>query len=144
MWNTEQCERLALEEQLLARYMSGFGFYDRTGNAYVQGWCTTNGGNNYALRLCLPPDFPYDEPKLWVVSPQTLWLHGNRGTVNSLGTSHAFHVYGNDSGYVNICHTSDWDASITIVKVLLKGILWCEAYDGHLRTGQDLADFLNG
>ena len=31
---------------------------------------------------------------------------------------------------------------MTLVGVFLKGILWIEAYEAHLRTGRDLASFL--
>jgi len=145
MWTYDQQRRLALEGKLLERYQPDFQFYDPTGDTYIQGWIQTNGGNRYQLRAQLDDGFPYTEPDLFVVNPKTLWLQGGRGTVNSLGVSHAFHVLGTGTdGCVQICHIRDWDASITLVKVLLMGILWCEAYDAHLRTGQDICDFLKG
>ena len=143
MWNPEQRRRLAFEEKLVARYMPDSRLYDRTGNTYIDGGARTSGGaNRYRLRICLPSSFPYGKPGLYVISPHPVWMRRRRRTLNSLGTSHAFHVNKNGGGYLNICHTRDWDASMTCVQVLLKGILWLEAYEGHLRTGRDLADFL--
>ena len=146
MWNYDQQRRLALEEKLLERYHPDFRFYNPTGDTYIQGWIQTNGSNRYKLCVRIDDDFPYSRPELFVVSPKTLWLYGGRGTINALESpSHAFHMLGtNADGCVEICHIRDWDASITLVKVILMGILWCEAYDAHLRTGQDVCDFLNG
>ncbi len=145
MWDRSQRERLAVEEKLFDHYAPNFCFYNRTGDTYIEGWAnTSDGSSRFKLRLALPPDFPYDEPDLYVVSPSMLWMHGNRGTINDLGTSHAFHVYDNGCDWVKICHSADWDASLTCLKVIIKGHLWLEGYLSHLRTGQDIADFLNG
>jgi len=145
MWSRSQRERLAMEEKLLAHHASNFHFYNRTGDTYIEGWANTSEGDSrFKLRLELPPDFPYDKPGLYVVDPSVLWMYGHRGRINDLGTSHAFHVHDNGGGYVKICHTEDWDASITCVKILIKGHLWLEAYVSHLRTGEDIASFLRG
>ncbi len=145
MWDRSQRERLAVEEKLFDRYAPNFRFYDRTGDTYIEGWAnTSNGSSRFKLRLEISTEFPYDEPDLYVVSPRTLCRYGNRGSINDLGTSHAFHVYSNGRGWVKICHSSDWEASMTCLKVIIKGHLWLEAYLSHLRTGRDIADFLNG
>jgi len=60
-----------------------------------------------------------------------------------MGATHAFHTHENDRGScVKICYTDEWDASMTLALVFLRGLLWCEAYEHHLRTGRDLAEFL--
>jgi hypothetical protein len=48
------------------------------------------------------------------------------------------------SGEVQICHWRDnrWHAGITLDKVLLKGLLWLEAYEQHLTTGQPIDGFV--
>ena len=146
MWNYDQRRRLALEEKLIDRHFPNFRFYDPTGDTHVKGWVHTNGHSRYELLVQLDSQFPYTRPELYVVHPKTLWLHGGTGTINSLTPpSHAFHFLGtNDDGCIEVCHIRNWDASITLVKVLLMGVLWCEAYDAHLLTGQDVCDFLNG
>ena len=139
----EQCQRLAIEEKLLARYTPDFRFYNKTGDAYIDGWVMTSGGANwYRLWVGVPPEYPYSPPHLYVGHPHPLWMCGYQRTINSLGTSHAFHVLDNPNGWVKICHTEYWDASLTCLKILLKGVMWLEAYEAHLRTGQNIADFL--
>ncbi|MBL7223901.1 MAG: hypothetical protein ISS72_08610 [Candidatus Brocadiae bacterium] len=143
MWNADQRHRLAFEEKLVARYMPDFRFYDRTGHTYIDGWARTSGGaNRYRLRITLPARYPYAKPQLYVISPRPMWMRGGRRTVNSLGTSHAFHCNNNGGGPVHVCYAGTWAASMTCVTVLLRGLLWLEAYEGHLRTGRNLADFL--
>ena len=143
MWDTEQRQRLAYEEQLIKHYMPHLRVYDRSGDTYIAGRTTTSGQHHeYKLRILLPSDYPYEEPDLLV--DHTLWLKDRSQTINSMGISHNYHVLGSDeSDSVRICHTEDWNASLTCLKVALKGILWLEAYEAHLRTGQPIADFLN-
>jgi len=142
-WSIEQQQRLAFDEKLIELYMSGFAFHDKTGNTYVEGDARTNSGNMYKGRLCLPPNYPDEEPALYVVNPHTLWMFGNHGTINAMGTSHAFHVYDNGpDSCVKICHTIDWEPSMTCVKVLQKLHLWLEAYESHLRTGRSIDECL--
>jgi len=140
----EQCRRLATEDKLLKRYMPNCHFFNRMENTYIEGLFQTSEKRNcYTLRLTLPSDFPYQEPDLYVVNPQILWQYGRKETVNSAGTSHAFHTYDNGaSGYVKICHTGHWHSGVTCIKVILKGIIWLEAYEAHFRTGKNLAHFL--
>lgn len=139
----EQCQRLAVEAKLLAKYMPNFRFYEPRGNTYVEGWARTQGGKAFKLKVVLPPDYPYAKPRLYVLDPVQLPRYGARGTVNDVGISHSFHTFDNGpDGCVQICHTRDWDASLTLLKVLLKGVVWLEAYSAHLRTGRDIADYL--
>jgi hypothetical protein len=70
-------------------------------------------------------------------------MYDGTKTMNSLGVSHAYHVYGTGAnGFVQICHTNDWDPSCTCVMALLRGALWAEAYEHHLRTGQTINQYL--
>lgn len=142
MWTSTQRQRLAFERALLATKMPQFSFHDPFGRTYVGGWAATNSGAQYYLKLDLSPAYPHARPNLYVTCPSTLQQYGGRGTVNAVGTSHAFHVYDNHGGCVQICHFLEWDASKTCLLVLLKGHLWLEAYHAHLRTGRDLAEFL--
>lgn len=143
-WTLAQCQRLALEAKLLQRYMPDFRFRDPKGAAFVEGWTRTRDGENYRLMVDLPPNYPYSKPRLYVASPKTLRTHDGSGSINAQGTSHRFHTRDNGpGGMVRICHSGSWDPSRTIVQVVLKGILWCEAYATYLRTGEDIADVLN-
>jgi hypothetical protein len=48
------------------------------------------------------------------------------------------------SGAVQICHWRDdrWHSGITFDKVMLKVIVWLEAYEQHLSTGDSIASFV--
>ena len=141
MWDADQRSRLAFETKLLAQKMPHFQFYDLSGSTYVSGWAHTTSGMQYQLKLKLPSHYPDGQPKLYVLSPWTLRKYDG-GSINSEGSSHAFHTYSNEYGCVQICHTRDWHAGMTCLLVLEKAHLWLEAYHGHLRTGRDLAEFL--
>lgn len=143
MSNSLDYQRVFIETQAIAQFFSQFEICDLMGDPYFLGWVYTSSGGMYKLHLQLLQDFPYRAPVLYVVSPWTLWMHGHRKTINSLGDSHAYHVRDNgNTGCVKICHTYRWDASITCLKVLCKGYLWCEAYEAHLATGNTIAYYL--
>ena len=144
MRTREQCRRLAIDEKLVKKYVPDFRFYDKTGNTYVEGRVTPNGTlSRNRLRLDIPPDYPHSKPALYGTSPVILRKHGGRGKLNDEGVSHRFHTLGTGhGGCVKICTVGDWDASLTCVKLLIMGVLWLEAYQAHLRTGKDIADFL--
>jgi len=138
--------RWGVEKDLLRLYMWAFVVRDLAdGGAEVEGWAQTSGGQNrYSGRLVLSPNFPYEEPKLYVTSPNPMWMHGWQKTVNSLGLSGAFRTRTNGpNGCVQICHTDLWDASMTCVLVLEKLHLWLEAYEAHLRSGKEIMDYLH-
>jgi hypothetical protein len=124
--------------------MPGFRFHDKTGDTYIEGWVTLNGTwIRNRLRLDIPPAYPNSQPRLFVTSPVILRKYRGRGKINDEGISHSFHTLGTGhGGCVEICTVGDWDASITCVKLLIMGVMWLEAYQAHLRTGKDIADFL--
>ncbi|MGV7223638.1 MAG: hypothetical protein ACQ9MH_19185 [Nitrospinales bacterium] len=120
--------------------------YGLSGEYYFSGWQTTSHRNRFKLRLGIPPYYPDNVPSLFVTSPHTLRSYRGRATINSQGTSHAYHTMSNGTdGCVKICHfdSAMWDASKTCVAVFMKGILWLEAYEMHLRTGEDIATILS-
>ena len=144
MWSPSQRDRLYLERQLLARELSQFSLHLDDDIAYVIGWQgTSRRSKRYQLVLVLPEYYPNEKPELFVTSPRVLQRHGSWGTVNDMGTSHAFHTLDNGpGGCVHICHDDGgWEASKTCVSVLMKGVCWLEAYEAHLATGRNIADF---
>ena len=145
MWSRVQQYRLAFERQILAQELPHFCFHSMRGDTYISGWQSTSSDyRNYQLKLVLGCGYPDVMPKLYVVSPITLRTYKNRATINSMGLSHRFHVLGTGlGGCVEICHTKPtlWDPTMTCVAVLMKGIVWLEAYDAHRRTGEDICEF---
>ena len=66
--------------------------------------------------------------------------------VNSHGTSHSMQTLQNGSnGEVQICHwrQSRWHSGITLNKVMIKVMLWFEAFEQHLSTGQPIDNFVS-
>ncbi len=144
MWTPKQQYRLAFERKLLEADMPQYQFYNHVGDTYVEGTPTlTSGAGRFRLRAELPSSYPLERPRLYVWAPRVLRKRGKPRTVNALGRSHAFHTQDNHvSGVVQICYADTWDPSMCLITVFLRGMLWLEAYEAHLRTGRDLAEFL--
>jgi hypothetical protein len=135
-----------LEHQILQREgFTQFGvYYDKTDSYYTAGTATSSSGRHYRLFSSIPPGFPAQRPLLYVTDPNPLLMRD--GTAMSrLGVSHAMHTLTpHSAGWVQICHWRDnrWHSGIVLQKVYLKAMLWIEAYEQHLATGADLADFV--
>lgn len=138
--------RWKMEVTLVHKYFPGFTFHNRFGQRYVTGWVTpSRGSRSYRLRSDAPPRFPYQRPRLFVISPVILWKYGGRERINDSPGSHSFHAGGTGpDGCCEICHVDDWDASVSLVKVLWMGALWLEAYAMHLACGDDIDTCLEG
>jgi len=139
--------RLDFEKPIMRLEMPQFRLFQFGDDCYFSGWQTTaTMQRQYELKLVMPSWYPDQMPSLYVTSPLILYKYNNRKTVNDDTVSHAFHTMGNGPlGCVQICHYNNesWDASKTCVGVFTKGILWLEAYEGHLKTGRNIADILN-
>ena len=147
MWTMAQRERVVLEHRLLHQEgLTQFGvYYDRARDRYdVLGTALTNAGNAYELWSPIPLGFPDSRPSLYVLRPNPL-RDALGGTVNSVGLSHKMHTLeSGPQGMVQICHWRGdrWHAGITLSKVLIKGLLWLEAYEQHIATGQPIDSFV--
>ena len=126
--------------------MSQFKIYDdQNGGYYLFGHHRTNSNNSYTLWSPIPYGFPNSRPHLYIRSPNPLYAFERSITVNSLGVSHRMHTLGNGpDGEVQICHWRDdrWHSGITFNKVMIKAMLWLEAYEQHLSTGHDIDEFV--
>jgi hypothetical protein len=147
MWTLQQRQRLGLEHQILQNEgFTQFGVYHRASDDtyYASGIATSNSGRSYSLWMPIPPGYPTQRPQLYLSEPSPLRM-ANGAAMSSLGVSHAMHTLTpHASGYVQICHWRDarWHAGIVLQKVFLKAMIWIEAYEQHLSTGRDLADFV--
>jgi hypothetical protein len=144
VWAAWQRERLAVERSLLRSRMPDFQFYQLTGPTYVHGWWESNQRRQYCIQINLPPGYPDECPNTYVTSPSPLL--GHRGTpMESHGTSHAMHTWETDvKGTVQICTVRPeyWSATYSIEQLLVKAMLWITAYEGHVRTGRNIDQFL--
>ncbi len=142
-------DRLILENQVLERDgLSQFQVYKNQADEsyYLWGVHRTNAGNAYTIWSPIPPRYPYERPPVYVQDPNPLPGYGYGGFVNSLGpVSHAMHTLSNGpKGEVQICHWRDdrWHSGITLNKVMIKVVLWLEAYEQYLATGKNISEFM--
>lgn len=147
MWTLAQRQRLAAEHQILQQQgFLQFGVYHQPAHDsyYASGLATSNSGRGYSLWMPIPSGFPTERPPLYILDPHPVLTADGRA-VSSLGVSHAMHTLEpHSSGYVQICHwrAARWHAGIVLQKVFLKAHVWIEAYEQHLATGRDLAEFV--
>jgi hypothetical protein len=145
MWASSQQLRLALEKKILERRLPQFQFHDPKGGTYVSGVAPLPSAVlDLTLKCVVPRSYPDEMPRLFVTWPVILWKYNHCGTVNSEGTSHAFHTLWNGpGGVVQICHfkPEQWHSGRSLLGVLVKGLWWARAYEEHLRTGKPLCDY---
>lgn len=147
MWTSTQRTRLALEHQLLQVHeFTQFSVYHHAaGDTYsASGYASSNAGYRYHLYISIPAGFPTQRPEMYVTEPNPLLMTGGV-RINSLGVSHRMHALTPHAcGWVQICHWRDnrWHSGIYLHQVFLKGLIWIEAYEQHISTGRDLADFV--
>ena len=141
-------ERLILENKILENDgMPQFHVYcDPNGSSYsLRGTHTTNSGNTYDIWSPIPDYYPESRPPIYVSRPNPLRAYQYGNTVNSFGISHSMHTLSNGpSGEVQICHWRDdrWHSGITLNKVMIKTMIWFEAYEQHFSTGNPINDFV--
>lgn len=138
--------RLLIELKHIMKIFKQFKLYQSKDGIYFIGWYITTTGIQYLLKLIVSENYPDERPKLYVVSPKTLWQYEGMATINNVEVSHAFHTLSNDSqGHIQICHFSSesWHAGCTCVGVMKKAQLWCEAHVEHLSTGLSIDAIIN-
>ena len=144
-WTKKQRIRLAVEKKILASKAPGFHFYEHTraDKTYVAGPVKTSDGHKYELKVLLGPKFPDEMPSLLLTSPDKATKYGG-GLIVDEGLSHRFHSRGEGTGgHLELCHCdeSTWDPHRTILSILLKGAIWCEAHCRHLKSGINIAKY---
>ncbi|RKY10541.1 MAG: hypothetical protein DRP56_00665 [Planctomycetota bacterium] len=97
------------------------------------------GGTDYIFRMFLPESFPYDTPNLLLVSPKDLPGYQNDKPLSQIGCSHNFHLNGKIDDGISICYnSSSWKPDSCISLLVLKAILWCDAYNKYLKDGKSI------
>ena len=134
---------LMMKHQHVMKYFPDWTFrWENDEQAYFAGWINSNSGRRYQLRLELNPQVPEIHPELFVWHPKILPSVPS-GTINE-SPGHTTHTLSsNHDGRVQICYasSSDWDASVSLTLPLLRGVLWIEGYESHLRTGRPICEF---
>ncbi|XP_028405093.1 uncharacterized protein LOC114527594 [Dendronephthya gigantea] len=142
-WTPGQRNRLAMEKNILEKYFPGrVQWIEPQGDTKVEVSLNTNNGHQYRVRIYLKAadgstsDFPNSVAYMVVCSspkPMPKW-----------GVDAYNHTLGYRDNFVKICHYrgSCWTDHSTLYEVAVKGRIWLEAYEGHLRTGKRLSEFL--
>lgn len=105
---------------------------------YLKMVAITNSKNIYTLRVDLD-QFPESIPKVFV----TKMLKSKSGR-DLDSPSHEMHTLSSEYGFTRICHygNSSWTPNVALNKVYLKCRVWLEAYEAHLKTGENLCEYL--
>lgn len=137
-------QRLQFETSILERYFPRKYKFENLylANELLDVGVKTQSGKVYRLNIRLKPDYPNSLPEVYVVFPLPLRRHN--GTEID-GASHELHTLSNDDEKIQICHfkRENWNPNQSLYKIILKGRIWLEAYEGHLRTGKPIDDYLN-
>ncbi|CAH3029843.1 unnamed protein product, partial [Porites evermanni] len=142
-WSATQQKRLGFEKNLLEKYFRNIvTWIDPTGNTRVEVRVTCTNDKQYTLRVYLPSDYPSSCPEMIVSYPSSC-LRRRDGSLMS-GMSGADHILGIRDGCTKICHfdSSLWKDDNTLYQIVMKGLIWLEAYEAHLRTGHSLNRYL--
>ena len=143
MWSSVQQKRLGMEKGLLEQYFPGKVIWTNptsAGNTKVEVKMTTSNNKHYTLRVYIPKDYPNACPEM-VVSGCAALRKRNGST---FGPSVSDHTLGQKDGFTKLCHFRPdlWTNENTLYQVFMKGLIWLEAYEGHLRTGKSLSTYL--
>lgn len=141
-WSTSQRQRLGFEKDLLEKYFRNrVTWIDPTGDTKVEIKVTCSNDRQYTLRIYLPTDFPNSVPDMIVKTPSMCRLTRRDGSALAGSPDH---VYGSRDGCTKICHFKPdlWRSNNTLYQVVMKGLIWLEAYQAHLRTGSNLSTYL--
>jgi hypothetical protein len=147
MWTLDQRKRLALEHQLLTvQGFTQFSVYHHpaTDEYTASGTASSNAGHSYYLYMSIPAGYPAQRPPMYLTNPCPLRM-ADGAPISTLGVSHRMHTLAPHAcGWLQICHWLDarWHSGIYLHQVFLKGLIWIEAYEQHVATGRDLADFV--
>ena len=141
-------DRLIVEEQILQRVgLSQFQIFGSKYQGSYNLWGThkTNSGRSYRIWTPIPNRYPHARPPVYVYKPNPLHGRTHGKTLNDFGVSHNMHTLANGpNGEVQICHWRDdrWHSAITLNKVMIKAVLWLEAYEQYLSSGYPITDFV--
>lgn len=140
-----QPQRRELETVILRQYFSPDAFVWQTKgkHEWLDIGIKTQSDAVYRLNVMIPSDYPNSCPALWVVYPNPLRF---RSGVILDGPSHDMHTLERTSSGLRICHyePGEWSPNHTLYRVVLKGRLWLECYEAHLRTGKTIDELSGG
>jgi len=137
-------QRLQQESAILEHYFPNRCRFKNLNsvNEFLDVDMQTQSGNVYRLNIKIQPDYPSSIPGLYIVAPLPLKKYD--GSIIE-DCSHEMHTLSVDCEMIQISHSTEhWNPNQTLYKIVMKARIWLEAYEGHLRTGKPINDYLNG
>ena len=147
-WSPAQRQRLAFEKTVLDKYFGDrVSWTDPTGKARVEVKVVCSDDKEYILRVYLPPDYPASCPSMIVLPPSVPWFSFYLLTRDGKKMNHACSLDCTLEGAegftcISHCKGSLWKNNDTLYQVFMKGFIWLEAYEAHLRTGKSISSYL--
>ena len=142
-WSVTQQKRLGFEKDLLEKYFRNrVSWMNPTANTRVEVRVTCTNDKQYTLRVYLPSDYPNSCPQMVVSSPSSCLRKKNGSQLSCMSGDD--HTLESIDGCTQICHYNSglWRDDNTLYQVIMKGMIWLEAYEAHLRTGSPLNRYL--
>lgn len=144
-WSLVQRQRLAFERKVLEGYFRNkVKWINPTDQdaTKVEVSITSSNDKEYTLRVYLPSDFPNSCPSMIVSFPCHCLKKKDGSFLN--GSSGEDHTLSSKDGCTQICHSRSglWQNDYTLYQVVTKGLVWLEAYELHLWTGDPLDTYL--
>jgi hypothetical protein len=134
--------RKIYETAVLNRYFANRFLFtlDRRKEVLLVG-VKSQAGNVYQIMIELSEIYPLEMPNAFIVYP--------KGLKNFKGKrlpafSHEMHILENDAKGVQICHfvPRNWNPNQSLYKVVLKVKIWIESYEGYLKNGKPINNYL--
>jgi len=140
----EQRARLVIEKGYLDQHFPALRWYDPTDSrrTRLEGPVRTNSGRTYRLTILVRPTFPATCPDMLVSDPVPL-LSATGKPMTEVSAN--MHTLAGVDGQTKICHfrPDRWVEANTLYLVAMKGRIWLEAYEAHLRSGRPMDAFLS-
>lgn len=132
-------ERLQAEYTVLAQMFSPKQF-KLTSKSLIFA-AQTNSKRVYTIKVDLTGDYPYEVPKVFIVTPKPLMDYQGR---TMLDASHSMHTLPSENGCVRVCHygSIDWTPRVSLYQIIVKVRFWLEMYEAHLKNGRPLDYYL--
>jgi len=98
--------------------------------------------NKYTVTIEFGDSYPNEMPRCFLANTDLRFKDG--GLVTEKGASHEYHLLGTQGGRAQICHgrPSAWRPNMSLASVFIKAFMWLEAYENHLKTGNNLESYL--
>ena len=143
-WSASQRKRLTFEKDLLEKYFSQdrLIWIEPTCDTKIEIRVTCTNDKQYTLRIYIPADYPNACPRVVITSPPYCLRKFDGTAMDSSSVDN--HTWNSKDGCTQICHYRpvEWTSENTLYQVAMKGLIWLEAYEAHLRTGNSLSDYL--